>query len=264
MTDNSTSGRSARTVVVVGAAQGIGETVARYLAPGNEIVLADIKGDLVETVAADLRSQGHAATSMRVDLTNPESVQALVAATSTASKVAIVAGAFSAGPSVDATPADFNRILAVNLVGVFDVARSYAKRMSRSPDGTGGDGGAIVAIGSIAARMPRIRQAAYSASKAGMRQALRVLGAEVLPFGVRINFVAPGPTATPMMAELSSDHEGVKLWDGELETSRPRILDGRVGTPDDVAAAVEFLLSDRASHIGLHDLYVDGGETLGM
>ena len=260
MTDSSTEGATG-TVVVVGAAQGIGEAVGRYLAPGNRIVLADIKQDLVEAVAADLRAQGHDATAARVDITDPESVQALVAATPGATKVAIVAGAFTAGPSVDATPADFNRILAVNLVGVFDVARSYAGRMSRE---TGGDGGAIVAIGSIAARMPRIRQAAYSASKAGMRQALRVLGAEVLPYGVRINFVAPGPTETPMMAALASDHEGVNLWDGELETSRPRILDGRVGKPEDVAAAIEFLLSDKASHIGLHDLYVDGGESLGM
>ncbi|HLI02321.1 MAG TPA: SDR family oxidoreductase, partial [Acidimicrobiales bacterium] len=95
-------------------------------------------------------------------------------------------------------------------------------------------------------------------------QALRVLGMEVLGHGVRINFVAPGPTATEMMATLSSDHGNQELWRGSPEALRPPIPDRRVGTPDDVAEAVAFLLSDEASHVALHDLYVDGGETLGL
>lgn len=97
-----------------------------------------------------------------------------------------------------------------------------------------------------------------------MRQAMRVLGLEVREHGVRINFVAPGPTQTPMMAELAADHTGIQLWEGELETWRPRIPDGRVAQPEDAANAIEFPLSEKAAHISLHDLYVDGGESLGM
>jgi 2,3-dihydro-2,3-dihydroxybenzoate dehydrogenase len=97
-----------------------------------------------------------------------------------------------------------------------------------------------------------------------MRQALRVLGMEVRPFGVRINFVAPGPTVTPMMARLAEDHPGVELWQGDLAAARPRILDQRLGQPHDIAAATAFLLSDESAHVALHDLYVDGGESLGI
>ena len=136
--------------------------------------------------------------------------------------------------------------------------------MQHNAPGEDNERGVIVNTASVAAYEGQIGQAAYSASKAGMRQALRVLGMEVRGRGVRINFVAPGPTETPMMAELAADHTGIQLWEGELETFRPRIPDGRVAQPQDVANAIEFLLSDRALHISLHDLYVDGGESLGL
>jgi 2,3-dihydro-2,3-dihydroxybenzoate dehydrogenase len=244
--------------VIVGASQGIGAEVARTLARSGPVVLADIRLDAAAERADELVASGAEASALKVDVTDPNSIAALVAATPGTRRLAIVAGAFSAAPSLEVEAAEFTRILAINLVGAYDVARQYSAAMIES------GGGAIVAIGSIAARMPRLRQAAYSASKAGMRQALRVLGLEVRERGVRINFVAPGPTQTPMMAELAADHSGIQLWEGELSTWRPRIPDGRVALPEDVANAIEFLLSDKASHISLHDLYVDGGESLGM
>lgn len=244
--------------VVVGAAQGIGEAVARRLALAGPVVLADLNGDGAEALAAELRSSGHEASSRPVDVTDPGSVTELIRATGDARRVALVAGVFSASPSLEVTPDELHRVLAVNLVGIYDVARGYAREMIER------GGGAICAVGSVAARMPRMRQAAYSASKAGMRQALRVLGMEVLPQGVRINFVAPGPTMTPMMRELASDHADMDLSAGDLSALRPRIPDGRVAQPEDVAAAIDFLLSDAAAHVALHDLYVDGGESLGL
>lgn len=249
---------SGELTVVVGAAQGIGAVVARTLARQNAVVLADIDLLGAQARAEELVAEGWVARAERVDVTDTKSVAALVEATPGTTRLAIVAGAFSAGPSLEVLPDEFVRILGINLVGAYDVARQFSAAMIDS------GGGSIVAIGSIAARMPRMRQAAYSASKAGMRQALRVLGMEVRGRGVRINFVAPGPTQTPMMAELAADHTGLQLWDGDLETLRPRIPDGRVAEPQDVADAIEFLLSDRAGHIALHDLYVDGGESLGL
>lgn len=244
--------------VIVGGAQGIGAEVARTLARLGPVVIADVQQEAAAALAAELVEGGAEASAVRVDITDPNSVSALVAATEQTTRVAIVAGIFAARPSLEVEPDEFSRILHVNLIGCFDVARQYAAVMARA------HGGAIVAIGSIAARMPRLRQAAYSASKAGLRQAMRVLGLEVRGQGVRINFVAPGPTETPMMADLAADHAGVRLWEGELAAWRPRIPDGRVAQPADVANAIEFLLSDKADHIALHDLFVDGGESLGM
>jgi 2,3-dihydro-2,3-dihydroxybenzoate dehydrogenase len=120
-------------------------------------------------------------------------------------------------------------------------------------------------VTSIAATLPRMRQAAYCASKAGVRQALRVLGMEGIAHGVRINTVAPGPTDTPMMRELAADHPSVDhLAAGDPAALRPRIPAGRVARPHDIAAAVAFLLSPDSGHIALRDLVVDGGEALGV
>ena len=247
--------------VVVGAAQGIGEGIARHLATmawTDRIVLADINGPLVERVAADLRSAGFAAEALQVDIADDASTRALVAATADAERVAIVAGIFKAVPSLETTRDDFERILGVNLVGNFFVAQGYAQRMVERGSGS------IVAVASIASRMPRLRQAAYCASKAGMRQALRVLAMETVPRGVRINFVSPGPTESPMMLTLAADHPIDDLAKGALESFRPRVPDARVGRALDMGRAVAFLLGPESGHVAMHDLYVDGGESLGM
>jgi 2,3-dihydro-2,3-dihydroxybenzoate dehydrogenase len=110
-----------------------------------------------------------------------------------------------------------------------------------------------------------MRQAAYCASKAGMRQGLRVLGMEVAADGVRINTVSPGATDTPMMRALAADHDSVDdLAHGTLEAMRPRIPSGRVARTADIAGAVAYLLGPEAEHIFLQDLVIDGGELLGM
>jgi 2,3-dihydro-2,3-dihydroxybenzoate dehydrogenase len=253
---------SGQTTVVVGSALGIGAAVARRMAAQPEtgrLVLADVRFEAVKKLAAELGADGVTVDAVHADITSQPSVDALVEMSGDATRVALVAGVFQAKPSDEVTAEEMNRILGVNLVGTFLVAQAYAKSMMAS-----GEGGTICAVSSIAARMPRMRQAAYCASKAGMRQALRVLGMEVIGRGVRINFVAPGPTATEMMATLSGDHGNADLWLGSPQAFRPPIPDRRVGEADDVAAAVAFLLSEQSSHIALHDLYVDGGESLGL
>lgn len=249
------------TTVVVGAARGIGEAVARRLAfePwAGKVVLADLLLEETSAVAADLASKGRQVEALPVDLRSDASIAALVERTREADRVAIVAGVFKATPSLEVERAEMERILSVNLLGTFMVAQAYARQMVERGEGS------ICAIGSIAARMPRMRQAAYCASKAGMRQALRVLALETVPRGVRINFVAPGPTDTPMMRDLQQDHSMDDLWQGSPDAYRPRIPDRRVAVPQDIAAAVAFLLSPNAAHIAFHDLYVDGGESLGL
>jgi 2,3-dihydro-2,3-dihydroxybenzoate dehydrogenase len=248
--------------VVIGAAQGIGEEVARHLATvpwTTEVVLADKNLPLATAVSEDLQKAGHRARAIHVDIADPASIAALAEATAEAEHVAIVAGIFRPAPSLEVEPGDFTEILAVNLIGVFFVAQAYARRMVTR------NSGSICAIASIAARVPRMRQAAYCASKAGMRQALRVLALETVPHNVRINVVSPGPTETVgMMRTLAADHPSVDLSQGTPEAFRPRIPDGRIAQPSDVATAVAFLLSPDSGHISMHDLYVDGGESLGL
>ena len=248
--------------IVVGAGRGIGRAVAEELVRGNPkqpILLADINGELVNHLAKILSADGIAATSMVVDVADPKSVEALVAVSRSADRVAIAAGIFRASPAIETPVEEFENVLRVNTIGCFHVAQQYAASMAET------GGGSIVAVASIAARMPRMRQAAYSASKAGLRQGLRVLAMEVAGQGVRINTVSPGPTDTEMMQQLQSDHSSVQdLAYGSLEAMRPRIPTGRVASAADVAAAVAFLLSPASRHLVMADLVVDGGELLGM
>jgi 2,3-dihydro-2,3-dihydroxybenzoate dehydrogenase len=249
------------TTVVVGAAQGIGEAIARRLAREpwtSRLVIADIREDLVQALAVDLRAAGHTVDAYPVDISSDASIAALVAQSHDAERVAVVAGIFKAVSSLETTRDDFERILGVNLMGNFFVAQAYAREM------VGRGSGSIVGVASIASRIPRMRQAAYCASKAGLRQALRVLAMETVPLGVRINTVSPGPTDTPMMRSLAADHGSVDdLATGSPEAFRPRVPDGRVARPEQVAAATAYLLSPDAEHVAFHDLFVDGGESLG-
>ncbi|MDW5592859.1 SDR family oxidoreductase [Conexibacter stalactiti] len=249
------------TAVVVGGGRGIGRAIAIELARDEgveRLIVADIDEALAQETASAASADAET-VALPVDLADAASVQALFDASRDATRVAIPGGVFSAAPSLELERDEMERILRVNLVGCFHAARLYAGEMAA------GDGGAIVGIASIAARMPRMRQAAYSASKAGLRQALRVLAMEVAGDGVRINTVSPGPTDTPMMRELQSDHSSVDdLAAGSAVALRPRIPTGRVGRVEDIAVATRFLLSPGAAHIVMQDLVVDGGELLGM
>lgn len=249
--------------VVIGAARGIGFEIARELAtrdPDRPLLLADIDATGVEQASERIASETGADVGFRiVDVGDEASVASLVAASTAADRVAIAAGIFRSSPAAETPRSEFDEVLRVNLVGCFQTAQGYAALMAER------DGGSIVAVTSVASRSPRMRQAAYCASKAGLRQALRVLAMELAGRGVRVNTVSPGPTDTEMMRSLASDHSSVSdLSDGSLEALRPRIPDGRVAVPSDIANAVAFFLSPASTHIVMADLVVDGGELLGM
>jgi 2,3-dihydro-2,3-dihydroxybenzoate dehydrogenase len=248
--------------VVIGAAQGIGAAVATRLANeawSGDLHLADLDGEAVERIASEIRAAGRPCVSSRVDLADTASIERLVAAASDADRVAIVAGVFASTPALETTREEFDRVLSINLVGTFLAAQGFARHMVERRQGS------ICGVASIAARMPRMKQAAYAASKAGMRQAFRVLALETVPFGVTVNTVSPGPTDTPMMRRMSRDHPNVDdLAMGSPDAFRPKIPAGRVGRVEDIAGAVAYLLGPDSRHVALHDLVVDGGELLGM
>ncbi|MEV1025754.1 SDR family oxidoreductase [Streptomyces sp. NPDC050264] len=157
----------------------------------------------------------------------------------------------------DTTDEDWARAFAVDTTGVFLVSRAVPASMRRRR------GGAVVTVTSNAAHRARTRLAAYAASKAAATAFTRCLGLGLAPYGIRCNTVAPGSTDTGMPARLWGDqarHTAVSGLPGQF---RPGIPPGTVARPADIAAAVAFLLSDRAAHITLHSPTVDGGATLG-
>jgi len=231
------------------------------LVAGDEcasITIADIDRESMEKLRSSLSVGDCEVTIQEVDVRDETSVADLVEASRGTDAVVITTGVFAASSSTETSREEFRRIWEVNCEGVFFVAQAFARQMSAS------GGGSIVALTSIAARMPRMRQAAYSSSKAGLRQALRVLGMEVAGLGVRINTVAPGPTDTQMMRQLARDHSSINdLAQGSPEVFRPRIPMGKVATADEIAETVEYLLF-HGHHITMCDIVVDGGELLGM
>ena len=246
------AGFDGRVAVVTGAARGIGAQVADALAERGAIVA----GVDLEPVPA-----GPGVHPYACDVADSAAVDALIAQVEAdlgpVALLANVAGVLVTGEVVDTADADWARPFAVNATGVFTVSRAVARVMV--PRGTG----AIVTVGSNAAGVPRASMAAYAASKAAATMFTKCLGLEVARHGIRCNVVSPGSTDTPMQRAMWSDDGGAEaVIRGSLEQYKTGIPLGRLADPADVADAVVFLLSDRARHITMHDLYVDGGATL--
>ncbi|MCX5555106.1 2,3-dihydro-2,3-dihydroxybenzoate dehydrogenase [Streptomyces sp. NBC_00038] len=257
------TGLAGKLALVTGAGRGIGEAVVAALVEQGARVLAT---DLApEGVTALADKYGGQVTARALDVTDPGAVEALVAeAERTLGPLDIavnVAGILRSSDVVDLTDEDWAATFAVNTNGVFHVSRSVARRMA------GRGRGSIVTVASNAAGIPRAGLAAYAASKAAAVMFTKCLGLEVASRGVRCNTVSPGSTLTDMQRALwtaSTDQEEAtrRVIEGDLATHRTGIPLGRIADPADIADAVAFLVSDRARHITMHDLYVDGGATL--
>nr|WAP33712.1 MichB [Micromonospora sp. SCSIO 07395] len=249
------------TAVVTGAAGGIGAAVVRALAAeGRAVAALDLDAAAVKELAADLAG----VRAYPVDVSQADQVESVVAQVERelgpVTALVNAAGVLRTGPVTDLTDEDWHRTFAVNTTGVFNVSRAVATRMR--PRRTG----SVVTVASNAATTPRAQMGAYAASKAAARSLTKVLGLELAREGIRCNVVSPGSTDTPMLTALWADGDTdparVSI-EGDGATFRVGIPLGRLADPGDVAEAVLFLLSERAAHITLHDLTVDGGAALG-
>lgn len=249
-----------RPAVVVGAAQGIGYAVAEELCRltmTRRIALVDIDAEALDAAAKELAEAFPDVTveAIAADVRDEDAVAGVVTGFDGPALGVVVAGIFEGGPLVDMDRSSFERVVDVNLVGACMAARVLARRFAEI------GGGSLVAVSSIGSRVPRLEQAAYAATKSGLVQAMRVLGLEVAPAGVRVNVVAPGPTNTRLV-QRSFDPVGMAA--GDLARYRTRIPRGRIATTREIATAISVLLSDAMAHVYLQELVVDGGETLGM
>lgn len=249
-----TPGIEGRIALVTGAAGGVGRAVTELLTREGARVIAT---DLPSATAA----MTGPARIEPLDVTDAAAVDALFdrmeIEEGPIDLAVSVAGVLSTTLVHETTEAEWRRVFAVNADGVFHLGRAAARCMG--PRGRG----AFVTVSSNAAGVPRHAMSAYAASKAAASMFTRCLGLELAPRGVRCNIVAPGSTLTPMQTGMWADDGGAAaVIQGSPSTFKAGIPLGKLATPQDVAEAVVFLLSDRAAHITMTDLYVDGGATL--
>jgi len=249
-----------RIALVTGAAGGIGRAVVgRLRAGGARVVAADLPSAALDALAVP-----DAVRVEPLDVTDSNAVEALFtrieAEWGPVDLLASLAGVLKTGTIAETSDEDWRRHFAVNTDGVFHLGRAAARRMGARRRG------AIVVVSSNAGGVPRQGMGVYATSKAAATMLTRCLGLELAPLGVRCNVVAPGSTLTPMLTGMWDDPNDpdapARIIAGSPETFRLGIPLGKLGTPDDVAEAVAFLLSDRAAHITMGELYVDGGAAL--
>ncbi|WP_424986969.1 SDR family oxidoreductase [Microbulbifer sp. S227A] len=250
------TGFDGRGAFVTGAAGGIGRAIAEALAGAGARVFAT---DLPDALAAEGDASGIIWRAL--DVTDADAVAATVAeAEKTVGPLhhgVVASGILAGGAILDTSPDQWRRVIDVNLTGAFHVTAALARAMMPRRQG------AIVAVGSNSADVPRLGMGAYPASKAALHMHMRCLGLELAPHGIRCNIVAPGSTLTPMQTGMWADAHGAQsVIAGSLETYKTGIPLGKLATPGDIAASAMFLLSTEAGHVTMADLYVDGGATL--
>ena len=241
-----------KVAIVTGASSGFGVGIAQALAQaGADIALGARRVDRLEDTRGLVEAEGRRAIAVGTDVSDPAACQALVDGTveqlGSADILINNAGIGAAVPALRETPEEFRAVMDVNINGCFWMAQSAARAMA--------DGGAIVNVSSIAAiQTLGLPQAAYSASKAALVGLTRDLAQQWTGRrGIRVNAVLPGFFAT----EMTDD------WFAEkFEKQIPRVLVGRGGHVDELAAAVLFLASDAGSYVTGQTLVVDGGRTI--
>jgi NAD(P)-dependent dehydrogenase (short-subunit alcohol dehydrogenase family) len=246
-----TSADTPRGALVTGGARGIGRAIAEALAQrGDDVIVADVDAAEASACAGALASAGCSARSVELDVADVSQVRKLVAALDRETPLGTVvnnAGIATRQPLVDVEPEDYDRLMAVNVRGVFFVLQAALRVMVPRRRGS------VVNISSTSGFTASTGpMTVYDTSKAAVRMLTQAAAREVAAAGVRVNAVAPGTLETDLTRGLASSDELAAL-------ARERVPLGRLGKPEEIAAAVAFLSSDAASYVTGHVLVADGG-----
>lgn len=246
---------SEETVIVTGAASGIGRAVARGFGDaGATVVVADVREtpkDLEETVPTHelIEDRGGTATYVETDVTDPAQIESVIEAARTLGGVDVMvnnAGVHRSRSFLEVTPDDLAAVQAVNLRGTFFGTQLAARDMIDR-----GVAGAIVNTSSTTAERPEPNHAHYAATKGGVQMLTRSAALELDAHGVRVNAVAPGPIATEIRSGWSAE--------ARADVADATGLPSRAGRPDDLPGAYLYLASAQADYVTGETVWVDGG-----
>ena len=245
-----------RVAIVTGAASGMGLATAQAFAEaGAAVVLADFREDVVKAEAQKLLAAGYKAIAIRCDVSDDAQVERMVSRT--VSEFGRLDAAFNnAGvmariaPTADSTRDDWDRVIGINLRGVWSCMKHELRHMERQGSG------AIVNNASVGALTGNPGIASYIASKHGVVGLTRTAALEYVKHGIRVNAVNPGLIDTQIARDVVNGNERAYT---EMEKQLPI---GRAGRPEEIASAVLWLCSPGASYVVGHALTVDGGMTV--
>jgi len=252
-----------QTAIVTGASSGIGLAVARALARAGAAVTANYRGsaDAAGRLVDEIRSTGGRAIAVRADVADEDEVDTLMRETLGAfGRLDILvanAGIQQDAGFVEMTLDQWNTVIAVNLTGQFLCARAAVRQFLAQPPRTdlSKARGKIVCMSSVHERIPWAGHVNYAASKGGLKLFMESLAQEVSQLGIRVNSIAPGAIRTPLNRPAWEAPDALQ----KLLTLIPY---GRIGEPEDIAAAAVWLASDESDYVVGTTLFVDGGMSL--
>jgi NAD(P)-dependent dehydrogenase (short-subunit alcohol dehydrogenase family) len=240
---------SGRRALVIGGASGIGQASALGLsAHGAEVIVADVNFALAEETVHEIHKGGGKASTLKIDMRDKASIEAAAHSLGALDALVVTPSINVRKPLLDLTDEEFDRVVDLNLKGVFRVLRAFAPAMAARGKGS------IVAFSSVRAQVVEPGQGVYAATKAGTLQMIRALAAELGTSGVRLSAVAPGVVETPLTKPIIDNEAWYRAY-------ADKSMLKRWASPAEMAGAVVFLCSDASSYVTGSYLLVDGGWT---